>query len=158
MQDQLHDAQWVMRCFKQVIMSALSKDKAILLCLFAQVRITIADEGVLSQCNKLYNKLGIIFIMNAVIGVSLKLVPTINRVPYPVYTLLERLSRNWSDIIVEGIFRIPGNMATVNEVIKEYGNGEVVDLDKYDIHTVASLLKAYIRQIPGMLITEETVC
>ena len=93
-----------------------------------------------------------------VIGVKLKEVPTINNIPYPIYIMLERLSSQWEDIILEGLFRVPGDNLMVKNLKTKFENGENVNLSDVDIHTVCSLLKAYLGSIPEMLVNNDNVC
>eukprot|EP01103_Thecamoeba_quadrilineata_P008670 TRINITY_DN18400_c0_g1_i1.p1 TRINITY_DN18400_c0_g1~~TRINITY_DN18400_c0_g1_i1.p1 ORF type:complete len:391 (-),score=56.03 TRINITY_DN18400_c0_g1_i1:123-1295(-) len=56
----------------------------------------------------------------------------------------------------EGLFRQPGNMADVADIKKMYDKWKKVDLTKYkEPHTVASLLKLYLRELPEPLLTFE---
>ena len=56
---------------------------------------------------------------------------------------------------VEGIFRVPGDRALLNELRTAYDAGERVDLAVVrDPHAVASLLKMYLRDLPEPLIPE----
>lgn len=56
---------------------------------------------------------------------------------------------------VEGIFRVPGDRALLNELRTAYDAGERVDLAAVrDPHAVASLLKMYLRDLPEPLIPE----
>ncbi|EKE41073.1 RhoGAP domain containing protein [Entamoeba nuttalli P19] len=91
------------------------------------------------------------------IGRSLKEVPTINKIPYPIYDMLEKLSSKWEYILTEGIFRVPGNMTDIIAIKKQYENGESVNLNNVQISTVASLLKNYLKEIPGFLVNNENV-
>ncbi|GAM20647.1 hypothetical protein SAMD00019534_038220 [Acytostelium subglobosum LB1] len=53
----------------------------------------------------------------------------------------------------EGLFRIPGNTQTIQDLKSAYNQGNA-DLDKYnqaDIHTIAGLLKLYLRELPEPL-------
>eukprot|EP01102_Stenamoeba_stenopodia_P010133 TRINITY_DN3020_c0_g1_i1.p1 TRINITY_DN3020_c0_g1~~TRINITY_DN3020_c0_g1_i1.p1 ORF type:complete len:726 (+),score=187.57 TRINITY_DN3020_c0_g1_i1:179-2356(+) len=50
---------------------------------------------------------------------------------------------------VEGIFRMSGTQTLVDELKRAFDRGEDVNLQKYeDIHTVASLLKLFLRDLP----------
>ena len=56
---------------------------------------------------------------------------------------------------VEGIFRVPGDRALLNELRTAYDAGDRVDLATVrDPHAVASLLKMYLRDLPEPLIPE----
>eukprot|EP01133_Synstelium_polycarpum_P000060 gene60-81_t len=54
----------------------------------------------------------------------------------------------------EGIFRIPGKGQTIQEIKKAYNEGQSDILSKFsspDIHTVAGVLKLYLRELPEPL-------
>ncbi|ELP94962.1 hypothetical protein EIN_251060 [Entamoeba invadens IP1] len=89
------------------------------------------------------------------IGVNLKSVPTINGIPYPIYDMLDVLSHDWSFILREGIFRVPGNYAVIKQVTDFYERGETVDLSQLNVDVVASLLKNYLKLIPNKLISDD---
>lgn len=55
-----------------------------------------------------------------------------------------------------GIFRLPGNMKTVDTLIYKGNHGEEF-LEGIDVETVASLFKRWLRDIPGKIISEEHV-
>ncbi|KYR00663.1 pleckstrin (PH) domain-containing protein [Tieghemostelium lacteum] len=53
----------------------------------------------------------------------------------------------------EGIFRVPGNGSLIQEIKKQYDDGKA-NLSQYqnsDIHTIAGLLKLYLRELPEPL-------
>ena len=54
----------------------------------------------------------------------------------------------------EGIFRMPGDSNKVKALVEEYDMGMKFHFDPrvHDIHTVASLLKYYVRELPKPLI------
>lgn len=54
----------------------------------------------------------------------------------------------------EGIFRLPGRMLLVRDLKDRFDEGETVNLDieEEDVHSVASLLKQYLRELPECLI------
>lgn len=59
---------------------------------------------------------------------------------------------------VEGIFRIPGSNMDLQQLKKQYNQGKIATRDQLqdrcdDIHTQASLLKLYIRELPDPLFT-----
>ncbi|KAL7719964.1 Rho-GAP domain-containing protein [Entamoeba marina] len=94
--------------------------------------------------------------MKKVFGEALQKLPTINHLPFPVYQMLEELNKNWNCIIIEGIFRIPGDVNKTKILEESYNNGEAVDLSSVNIHTVAGLLKLFIRKIPNSLMCNDT--
>lgn len=74
------------------------------------------------------------------------------KVPYIVEACVEFLTLNGLE--VEGLFRLPGRMLIVRDLKDKFDEGEQVDLDKEDadVHSVASLLKQYLRELPECLI------
>lgn len=73
-------------------------------------------------------------------------------VPYIVEACIEFLRKYGTEI--EGIFRLPGRMVLVRELKDKFDEGEqvVLDIDNMDVHSVASLLKQYLRELPECLI------
>lgn len=55
---------------------------------------------------------------------------------------------------IEGIFRLPGRMTLVRELKDRFDEGEQIalNIDDVDVHSVASLLKQYLRELPECLI------
>ncbi|KAL7715476.1 Rho GTPase-activating protein [Entamoeba marina] len=88
-------------------------------------------------------------------GVLLEEVPTVNGVPLPVYELISYLTERPVRLEVEGIFRISGKLSDITIIKEMYNKREYVDLSKYDIHTVAAVLKAFFRELPDSLVTHE---
>lgn len=54
----------------------------------------------------------------------------------------------------EGIYRISGVKSKVQALRDMYNRGEVVCLKEYDPHTVASLFKLFLRELPEPLLTK----
>ncbi|XP_065058691.1 rho GTPase-activating protein 24-like isoform X1 [Rhopilema esculentum] len=54
----------------------------------------------------------------------------------------------------EGVFRLSGNVQEVDDLLNRFNKGEIVDLvsERHGIHTIASLLKAYLRSLPEPVI------
>lgn len=55
----------------------------------------------------------------------------------------------------EGIYRVPGFRAKLNELKNQYNRGEIVKLTSYDPETVGMLLKLYLRELPEPLLTRQ---
>lgn len=74
------------------------------------------------------------------------------KVPYIVEACIDFLRQYGTEI--EGIFRLPGRMVLVRELKDKFDEGEqvVLDLNEMDVHSVASLLKQYLRELPECLI------
>lgn len=54
----------------------------------------------------------------------------------------------------EGIYRISGRQTAVNALKLDFEKDELrVDIDQYDIFTIASVLKMYLRELEYPLIT-----
>jgi len=53
----------------------------------------------------------------------------------------------------EGVFRVSGSSALVNDLKQRFDRGEDVNLAFADVHTVAGLLKVYLRELPEPLMT-----
>ncbi|XP_052390255.1 ralA-binding protein 1-like isoform X1 [Carassius gibelio] len=57
----------------------------------------------------------------------------------------------------EGIYRVSGMKSKVDELKAAYDREECPCLEEYDPHTVASLLKQYLRELPDNLVGKELV-
>ncbi|XP_059419012.1 ralA-binding protein 1-like [Carassius carassius] len=57
----------------------------------------------------------------------------------------------------EGIYRVSGMKSKVDELKAAYDREECPCLEEYDPHTVASLLKQYLRELPDNLVSKELV-
>ncbi|ELP83685.1 Rho GTPase-activating protein, putative [Entamoeba invadens IP1] len=93
--------------------------------------------------------------MTQVFGLLLEKVPLRNGLPYPLVDCLEYFNTHSAALSTEGLFRVPGNIAIVNEIKKMYNMGQTVDLNKYDVHTVGSVFKVFFRELPDSLVTQE---
>lgn len=74
------------------------------------------------------------------------------KVPQLVQMCVEYLTRYGLE--TEGLFRLPGRVALVKQLRNSFDIGQRprIDLDTVDIHTVASLMKMYLRELPGPII------
>lgn len=74
------------------------------------------------------------------------------KVPYIVDACIGFLRVYGTEI--EGLFRLPGRMILVRELKEKFDVGEqvVLDINEMDVHSVASLLKQYLRELPECLI------
>ncbi|TKR63379.1 hypothetical protein L596_027218 [Steinernema carpocapsae] len=70
--------------------------------------------------------------------------------PQPVLTMIDHLMLHGTDI--EGIFRKSPKQATVRALRQQLEQGQVPDFHQFNIHVIASLLKEYLRSIPGHLL------
>ncbi|KAL8588924.1 hypothetical protein ACOMHN_012962 [Nucella lapillus] len=71
-------------------------------------------------------------------------------VPYIVEACINHLKENATE--TEGIFRLPGRAGLVKELRGKFDNGYRPVMDSVDVHTVASLLKTYLRDLPESLV------
>eukprot|EP01133_Synstelium_polycarpum_P007363 gene7363-8576_t len=81
---------------------------------------------------------------------------TINNVPNIVYHITSNI--RLSGMAVEGIFRVPGSNTDMQILKKIYNEGKISTSEELvdrcdDIHTQASLLKLFIRELPDPLFT-----
>ncbi|KAM8939403.1 protein FAM13A [Pelodytes ibericus] len=76
----------------------------------------------------------------------------VNGVPSLVWNIVEYL--RMEGITQEGIFRVNGNVKVVELLRLKYETGEQVTLaDDGDVHSAASLLKLFFRELPGGVIS-----
>ncbi|KAK9893436.1 hypothetical protein P389DRAFT_21288 [Cystobasidium minutum MCA 4210] len=91
-----------------------------------------------------------------IIGVSLSEYSASNDgvlVPLTVQRAILEIDSRGLD--VEGIYRIPGKMALIQQVVQEIEQDEFAfefDPERHDVHTVAGVLKLYLRQLPEALL------
>jgi len=91
----------------------------------------------------------------AIFGVDLECVVKQNpnsTIPNIVTQVVDWLDKH-NAIFEEGLFRIPGNGVVIQEIKKSFNEGSA-DLSQYtsaDIHTIAGLLKLYLRELPEPL-------
>ncbi|PVD37485.1 hypothetical protein C0Q70_00075 [Pomacea canaliculata] len=72
------------------------------------------------------------------------------KIPYIVEACIEHLEKYAME--TEGIFRLAGRAGLLKELRSQFETAQHPPLDKIDVHTVASLLKAYLRELPESLI------
>ncbi|XP_022318828.2 rho GTPase-activating protein 24-like isoform X1 [Crassostrea virginica] len=74
------------------------------------------------------------------------------KLPYLMEECVNFLTNNGLD--VEGIFRLPGRNLLIKELKERFDSAErvVFDSEEVDVHTVASLLKLYLRELPQSVI------
>ncbi|XP_060103044.1 protein FAM13A isoform X1 [Heteronotia binoei] len=73
-------------------------------------------------------------------------------IPTVVWEVVEYLSSHGLDS--EGLFRVNGNLKTVEHLRMKYENGETVELPvEGDVSSAASLLKLFLRELPDGVIT-----
>lgn len=77
--------------------------------------------------------------------------------PAIVYRCIEYLEAKEA-VLEEGIFRVPGSNTVINRLKDRFnteGDVKLLDGAHIDIHAVASLLKAYLRELPESILTKE---
>lgn len=58
-------------------------------------------------------------------------------------------------IETEGIYRVPGKLGLIQQVVQQIEQDEITfefSAEKHDVHTVAGVLKLYLRQLPEPLL------
>uniref|UniRef100_A0A0N5CER3 Rho-GAP domain-containing protein n=1 Tax=Strongyloides papillosus TaxID=174720 RepID=A0A0N5CER3_STREA len=70
--------------------------------------------------------------------------------PQPILTLIDHIFLH--GINTEGVFRKSPKMGTVQQLKAQLDNGQVPDFTQHSVHCSASLLKEYLRSIPGNLL------
>lgn len=50
---------------------------------------------------------------------------------------------------MKNIFRAPGHQGNVKKLIHILQTGQLVNMDNFSIYTIASVLKSFLRKIPG---------
>ncbi|XP_061175081.1 rho GTPase-activating protein 24-like isoform X2 [Saccostrea echinata] len=77
------------------------------------------------------------------------------RLPFLMEQCVNFLTENGLE--VEGIFRLPGRNLLIKDLKERFDSAErvIFDDDEVDVHTVASLLKLYLRELPQSVIPAE---
>lgn len=87
-------------------------------------------------------------------GASLETAEPSGGIPDKIRVIIEYLEENAMEY--EGIFRKSPEAILMSKLKHALDRGVEIDLNDYDVHTIASLLKAYIRELPIPLIPPET--
>ncbi|KAF0981901.1 hypothetical protein FDP41_011762 [Naegleria fowleri] len=72
-----------------------------------------------------------------------------NRVPSIAEECLKMLEENASK---EGIFRIPGHALEIEKIVTAANSNQKLNLRLFSVHTVASVLKRFVRELPEPLL------
>lgn len=72
-------------------------------------------------------------------------------VPPVIVSLVNHIRANGTR--VEGLFRLAGNHASIQEMKRLMDSGDTIAWATYDIHSVANLLKVFLRELPEPLFT-----
>lgn len=70
-------------------------------------------------------------------------------VPDVIVSLVNHLRKN--ALQTEGLFRLAGNHSSILEMKRQMDLGEIIAWEQYDIHSVANILKTFIRELPEPL-------
>lgn len=60
----------------------------------------------------------------------------------------------FSDLDEEGLFRKSGNYERIKQIQNLYNQGEPVAYDQFECHVAASVLKAFLRELPESLLPD----
>ncbi|KRT80110.1 hypothetical protein AMK59_7192 [Oryctes borbonicus] len=74
-------------------------------------------------------------------------------IPYPVRACVNYLQAFGYNF--EGVYKISGSKSKAIQIKKMFNNREAVNLNEYDVPTVTSLLKLYLREMPDSVLTNE---
>ncbi len=91
---------------------------------------------------------------DAVVVKSLKFGGKLDSIPQFLLFAFDYL-RTGNKLAEEGIFRLPGSNSELQELKEMLNDGKVMHMSDYSIHTVASLIKLYFRELPVPLCTYE---
>jgi Rho GTPase-activating protein 20 len=85
-------------------------------------------------------------------GVSLEEVCK-NDIPGPLLVLILKLNKEAP--LRKDVFRAPGNQGAMKKLIHFLQQGRLVNVDNYSVYTIASVLKKFLRKIPGGIFGRE---
>lgn len=70
-----------------------------------------------------------------------------NDIPGPLLVLILKLNKEAPQR--KDVFRAPGHVAAMKKLIHFLQQGRLVNVDNYSVYTIASVLKKFLRKIPG---------
>lgn len=70
-----------------------------------------------------------------------------NDIPGPLLVLILKLNKEAP--CRKDVFRAPGNQGAMKKLIHFLQQGRLVNVDNYSVYTIASVLKKFLRKIPG---------
>ncbi|RWS30956.1 uncharacterized protein B4U80_09792 [Leptotrombidium deliense] len=70
-----------------------------------------------------------------------------NEIPGPLLILILKLNKEAP--FKKDVFRAPGHQANMKKLIHFLQTGRLVNIDKFSVYTIASVLKKFLRKIPG---------
>lgn len=68
-------------------------------------------------------------------------------IPGPLLVLILKLNKEAPQR--KDIFRAPGNQTAIKQLIHFLQAGRLVNVDNYSVYTIASVLKKFLRKLPG---------
>lgn len=86
-------------------------------------------------------------------GVSLEEVCK-DDIPGPLLVLILKLNKEAP--YKKDVFRAPGNQGAMKKLIHFLQTGRLVNMDNFSVYTIASVLKKFLRKIPGGIFGKET--
>ncbi|XP_066941970.1 protein FAM13A isoform X15 [Macrobrachium rosenbergii] len=85
-------------------------------------------------------------------GVSLEQVCK-NDIPGPLLVLILKLNKEGPT--KKDVFRAPGHQGSMKKLIHFLQNGRLVNIDNFSVHTIASVLKKFLRKLPDGIFGRE---
>ena len=70
-----------------------------------------------------------------------------NDIPGPLLVLILKLNKEAP--LRKDIFRAPGHQGAMKKLIHFLQSGRLVNVDNYSVYTIASVLKKFLRKLPG---------
>ncbi|CAA9999345.1 unnamed protein product [Nesidiocoris tenuis] len=70
-----------------------------------------------------------------------------NDIPAPLLVLILKLNKEAP--VKKDVFRAPGHQGNMKKLVHFLQAGRLVNMDKYSVYTIASVLKKFLRKIPG---------
>lgn len=70
-----------------------------------------------------------------------------NDIPGPLLVLILKINKEAPKM--KDVFRAPGNENAIKKLIHFLQAGRLVNVDNYSVYTIASVLKKFLRKIPG---------
>ncbi|KAI1294809.1 Rho GTPase-activating protein 20 [Halotydeus destructor] len=87
-------------------------------------------------------------------GVALDQVCQLHKdIPGPLLILILKLNKEAP--FKKDVFRAPGHQANMKALIYFLQTGRLVNIDKFSVHTIASVLKKFLRKLPGGIFGSE---
>lgn len=76
-----------------------------------------------------------------------------NNIPGPLLVLILKLNKEAPQR--KDVFRAPGNSQAMKKLILYLQSGRLVNVENYSVYTIASVLKKFLRKIPGGIFGRE---